>query len=88
MKCNQSPPGFELVSSCPIPTTITITPWLSALLLLYFPVLLILIYPYAELTTITWYSLYTLDLRIKYSPRALKIKALGLRDIWIKQLFI
>ena len=27
MKCNQSRPGFELVSSCPIPTTITITPW-------------------------------------------------------------
>ena len=25
-KCNQSRPGFELVSSCPIPTTITITP--------------------------------------------------------------
>ena len=26
MKCNHSRPGFELVSSCPIPTTITITP--------------------------------------------------------------
>ena len=26
MKCNQSRPGFELVSPCPIPTTITITP--------------------------------------------------------------
>ena len=26
MNCNQSRPGFELVSSCPIPTTITITP--------------------------------------------------------------
>ena len=27
MKCNQSRPGFELVSLCPFPTTITITPW-------------------------------------------------------------
>ena len=26
MKCNQSRPGFELVSSCPFPTMITITP--------------------------------------------------------------
>ena len=26
MKCNQSRPGFELVSSCPFPTTIIITP--------------------------------------------------------------
>ena len=26
MKCNQSGPGFELVSSCPYPATITITP--------------------------------------------------------------
>ena len=26
MKCNQSLPGFELVSPCPFPTTITITP--------------------------------------------------------------
>ena len=26
MKCNQSHPGFELVSQCPFPTTITITP--------------------------------------------------------------
>ena len=26
MKCNQSRPGFELVSPCPIPTTITTTP--------------------------------------------------------------
>ena len=26
MKCNQSRPGFELVSPCPIPATITITP--------------------------------------------------------------
>ena len=26
MKCNQSHPGFELVSPCPFPTTITITP--------------------------------------------------------------
>ena len=26
MKCNQSRPGFELVSLCPFPTTITITP--------------------------------------------------------------
>ena len=26
MKCNQSRPGFELVSPCPFPTTITITP--------------------------------------------------------------
>ena len=26
MKCNQSRPGFELVSSCPFPTTINITP--------------------------------------------------------------
>ena len=26
MKCNQSRPGFELVSSCPILATITITP--------------------------------------------------------------
>ena len=26
MRCNQSRPGFELVSPCPIPTTITITP--------------------------------------------------------------
>ena len=26
MKYNQSHPGFELVSPCPIPTTITITP--------------------------------------------------------------
>ena len=26
MKCNQSGPGFELVSPCPFPTTITITP--------------------------------------------------------------
>ena len=26
MKCNQSRPGFELVSPCPYPTTITITP--------------------------------------------------------------
>ena len=26
MKCNQSRPGFELLSPCPIPTTITITP--------------------------------------------------------------
>ena len=26
MKCNQSRPGFELESPCPIPTTITITP--------------------------------------------------------------
>ena len=26
MKCNQSCPGFELVSPCPFPTTITITP--------------------------------------------------------------
>ena len=25
MKCNQSRPGFELVSSCPFPTTINIT---------------------------------------------------------------
>ena len=27
MKCNQSRPGFELVSPSPFPTTITITPW-------------------------------------------------------------
>ena len=27
MKCNQSHPGFELMSPCPFPTTITITPW-------------------------------------------------------------
>ena len=26
MKCHQSHPGFELVSPCPFPTTITITP--------------------------------------------------------------
>ena len=26
MKCNQYRPGFELVSPCPFPTTITITP--------------------------------------------------------------
>ena len=26
MKCNESRPGFELVSPCPFPTTITITP--------------------------------------------------------------
>ena len=26
MKCNQSRPGFELVSPCPFPTTIAITP--------------------------------------------------------------
>ena len=26
MKCNQSRPGFELMSPCPFPTTITITP--------------------------------------------------------------
>ena len=26
MKCNKSHPGFELVSPCPFPTTITITP--------------------------------------------------------------
>ena len=26
MKCNQSSPGFELVSPCPFPTTIIITP--------------------------------------------------------------
>ena len=26
MKCNQPRPGFELVSPCPFPTTITITP--------------------------------------------------------------
>ena len=26
VKCNQSRPGFELVSPCPFPTTITITP--------------------------------------------------------------
>ena len=26
MKCNQSRPGFELVSPCPFPATITITP--------------------------------------------------------------
>ena len=26
MRCNQSRPGFELVSLCPFPTTITITP--------------------------------------------------------------
>ena len=26
MKCNQSRPGFELVSPCSFPTTITITP--------------------------------------------------------------
>ena len=26
MKCNRSRPGFELVSPCPFPTTITITP--------------------------------------------------------------
>ena len=26
MKCNQSRPGFELVSPCPFPITITITP--------------------------------------------------------------
>ena len=26
MKCNQSRPGFELVSPCPFPTTITTTP--------------------------------------------------------------
>ena len=27
VKCNQSRPGFELVSPCPFPTTITIKPW-------------------------------------------------------------
>ena len=27
MKCNQCRPGFELVSPCPFPTTITTTPW-------------------------------------------------------------
>ena len=27
MKCNQSHPGFELVSPCPFPMSITITPW-------------------------------------------------------------
>ena len=27
MKCNQPPSGFELVSPCPFPTTITFTPW-------------------------------------------------------------
>ncbi len=26
MKCNQPCPGFELVSPCPFPTTVTITP--------------------------------------------------------------
>ena len=27
MKCNQSRQGFDLVSPCPFPTTIAITPW-------------------------------------------------------------
>ena len=39
VNCNQSRPGFELVSPCPFPTTITITPrappWIGTL---YFPV--------------------------------------------------
>ena len=32
MKCNQSRPGFELVSPCPFPMTITITPRASSFL--------------------------------------------------------
>ena len=42
MKCNEARPGFELVSSCPNPATITITPraphniYLSIFLSLYF----------------------------------------------------
>ena len=35
MKCNQSPPVFELVSPCPFPKTITITP-LSRWIVIYF----------------------------------------------------
>ena len=35
MKCNQFRPGFELVSSCPIPTTITITPRVPLLVFTY-----------------------------------------------------
>ena len=32
MKCYQSPPGFELVSLCPFPMTVTITPQAPPLL--------------------------------------------------------
>ena len=31
MKCSQTRPGFELMSPCPFPTTITITPRASLL---------------------------------------------------------
>ena len=37
MKCNQSRPGFEIVSPCPFPTTITITPRLSVIILVRVP---------------------------------------------------
>ena len=30
--CNQSRPGFELVSPCPFPMTITITPWAPSII--------------------------------------------------------
>ena len=35
MKCNQSRPGFELVSPCPFPTTIIITPRAPPTIILY-----------------------------------------------------
>ena len=35
MKCNQSRPGFELVSPCPFPTTISITPRVPPFICLY-----------------------------------------------------
>ena len=39
MKCNQSRPGFEPVSPCPFPPTITITPRVPPIKLLFFPCL-------------------------------------------------
>ena len=35
MKCNQYHPAFELVSSCPFHTTITITPWARIYIYIY-----------------------------------------------------
>ena len=61
MKCNQSRPGIELVSPCPFPTTITITPRAP---------------PFICLLWLFWHLLFLISSRInvkRYLPRTNEI---------------
>ena len=55
MKCNQSRPGFELVSSCPFPTTITITPWACMYVYIYIYILCMCMYVYIFISCVCVY---------------------------------